>query len=145
MPSPATTRPLPCLYVKSGVDLNGLTPAGARILAVVALAPLALGFDITITCGKEGHTATDPHTLGAALDVRTVDLTPEQVLALYKYCGGQLGSDFFTTLYEVPLHERPALPVELVDLVYTPSNPDAQHLHLQRRIGTAYPGTGQRV
>lgn len=130
----------PRLYVKDGVDLNGMTLAGARILAVVAVAPLVLGFDITITCGREGHPPTDPHTLGSALDLRTADKTSLQIRAMYKYFGSQLGAEFFTTLYEVPLHERPSLDPLLVDYVYTPSNPDEQHLHLQRRINTHYPG-----
>lgn len=130
----------PRLYVKDGVDLSGLTPAGCRILAVVAAAPLVLGFDLTISCGREAHGPEDPHTIGSALDVRTNVLTPEQILALRNYCQGQLGPDFFTVLLEVPVAERAALDPRLAGMVYIPSDPDAQHLHLQRRIGTNFGG-----
>ena len=135
----------PRLYVKPGVSLNGLDPAGCRILAVVSSAPAALGHDLTITCGLDSHGPTDPHTLGAALDLRPVDLTPTQIITLYKYFAQTLGPDFFTTLYEVPHADVPTLDPLLVDYVYAPSNPTAAHLHLQRRIGTVFTPTPIQV
>src|SRR5262245_54755340 len=108
---------LPQLFIKPGVDLNGLRPAGCRILAVLTAAPLALGFDITISCGLEGHGSTDPHSRGEAMDVRTLGLTATQVFRLYGYCTSQLG-DLFTVLYEVPEAERSHVDPLLQPLIY---------------------------
>lgn len=125
------------LFMKPGVDLSGLALGGCRILEVVAAAPARLGHAVTITCGREAHAPTDHHTLGEALDLRTHDLTPEQVLALYKYMAAELGAQF-TVLYEVPIGQRAGLDPLVADLVYAPSNPNAQHLHAQVKNGVTY-------
>lgn len=129
----------PRLRFKPGVVLENLGPGGAKILSVVALAPMVLGFDITISCGEEGHGPADPHTGGDALDVRTKDLTPDQIIQAIGYFHGQLGTALFTVLFEVPQAERDALDVTLLEYVYTASNPDAAHIHLQVRKGVIFP------
>ncbi|WP_460292378.1 hypothetical protein, partial [Bacillus cereus] len=57
--------------LKPGVKLDGLAPAGIRILAAIDAAAQVLKRDLTVTCGTEGHPPTDPHTCGEALDLRT--------------------------------------------------------------------------
>lgn len=135
----------PCLHVKPGVDLSRLDPGGCRLLAVVAMAPLALGFSLTITCGNEGHGPDDPHTLGKALDIRTRDLTPLQVLLLLQYLDQQLGTDLFTALYEVPAADRDAQDALLQQYIYRDSDPSGPHIHAQVRKGREFPSTPRPV
>lgn len=136
---------VPRLYVKPGVDLNGLQPSGCRILAIVAMAPLVLGFDQAITCGREGHKPGDPHERGEGLDVRTKDHSPLEILQMIAYYTQQLGTEFFTILFEVPVAERPRLDPALLPYVYQPSDPDAAHLHLQERKGKEFPSSPRPV
>jgi hypothetical protein len=131
----------PKLHVKAGVDLSTLEAGGCRILSVLALAPLMLGFSLTISCGNEGHGPDDPHTKGNALDIRTRDLTPLQILQLHAYAQQQLGTELFTVLYEVPIAERAAIDDSLQAYIYGPSDPNAQHLHLQVRRGKEFPAS----
>lgn len=135
----------PRLYVKQDVILDGLDPGGCRILSVVALAPLVLGFDQTITCGREGHGPDDPHTLGKALDLRTRGRSPLEIIQMIAYYQQQLGGDFFTTLFEVPVADRPTLDPALLEYVYDKSDPAAQHLHLQVRRGKEFPSAPRPV
>lgn len=128
----------PRLYLKPGVDLNGLTPAGGRILAVVAVAPLILGHDLTITCGREGHGPDDPHSLGSGIDCRSVGLTADQKLAFWKYASQQLGTEFFTVLYEVPTLDGET-DQRLRDIAYVNAGASAEHFHLQIRKGVTFP------
>lgn len=130
---------MPRLYLKPGVDLNGLAPGGCRILSIAALAPLVLGFDQLISCGKEGHGPDDPHTHGDAVDLRTRDHSPLEVLQMISYYQQQLGTDLFTVLFEVPEAERASIDPMLQEYIYLPSDPDAQHLHLQVRKGRVFP------
>lgn len=129
---------LPRLYILPGVDLNGLQPAGCRILAIACYAPLHLGWDVYITSGKEGHQEGDPHTRGEGLDFRTKHLTVEQKLKQLVYFRQQLGPTFFTVLYEVPVLQRAALDPSLLPYVYLPSDPNAEHMHCQEKKGTDY-------
>lgn len=141
MPPFPTANPfarLPKFSIKPGVVLTSLEPGGARILAVAAAAPLRLGFDVTVTCGNEAHGPTDPHTLGKALDLRVIGLSPEQIVALYKYLVTELG-ELFTVLLEWPTAKRAGLDPRLLDLLYAKSEPTAEHLHVQVRIGQQFP------
>lgn len=128
--------------MKPGVDLSGLQAGGARILAVAAHAPLELGLDVTVTCGKERHPPTDPHSLGNALDIRVIGLAPDDILRLYGYLSTTLGS-LFTVLLEWPLKDGdPPLDPRLESLRYkSQTAATAPHLHIQVGKGKVFPST----
>lgn len=115
---------------KPGVKIDGLAPSGVRILAALDGAAQTLKRDLTVTCGREGHAVTDPHTQGAALDVRTKDLPEGTIIALVAALKKTLGTDF-TVLYETP--DRP-LGV-LAALAFVNPAALAPHLHIQLRRG----------
>ncbi len=127
---------IPCVRFKDGVKLDPMTPALARILAALDIAARWRGHDLTVTCGREGHPLTDPHTRGQAIDVRVLDLSPDDVLKLFQYLRALLG-DLFTILYEVP-----ATPVNggLKNIATVNPKATAAHFHVQvsKHVG-AYP------
>lgn len=126
---------IPCVRFKDGVRCDPLTPTLAHLLWALDCAARIHGTDLTVTCGREDHDPGDPHTRGAALDVRVADLSPDKVLAVYKYLASTLGADF-TVLYEAP--NKP-MDATLAKIVYVNASATAAHLHLQPRKFTVYP------
>lgn len=113
------------ILVKPGVDFGKeLAPAGARILDALKQLVKPYDYNITITSAREGdHSGpTDPHKLGEAFDIRTKDLTDLQK--------NRLLSDLKTVLYTSPMPRFFAF-------LEAPGTPN-EHLHVQRRKGTAY-------
>mgnify|MGYP007100068665 CR=1 FL=1 len=120
------------------VRLTGLRAAGIRILAAVDSAAQLLKRDLTVTCGVEGHPPTDPHTQGAALDLRTKDFLECTVLALVAALKKTLGPDF-TVLYEVPSKPLGVL----ASIAYVNPDATAPHVHVQLKRGFGpYPAEG---
>lgn len=68
------------IKVKPGVKFDVVAPGGFLILAAIKKASKDLGIDLTITSGTDGkHSGpNDPHYSGAAIDLRSRGLTPEQ-------------------------------------------------------------------
>ena len=127
---------VPCVRVKDGVKIDPLTPALARILSALDIAARWRGHDLTITCGREGHPAGDPHTIGRAVDVRVLDLTPDATVKFYQYIRSLLG-DLFTVLYETPIQPTYAA---LQNIAYINTKATAAHFHIQLAKGQAdYP------
>lgn len=122
--------------MKSGVSLDGLAPAGARILSAIAEAAAVVGVDLTITNGTEGHGPTDPHTTGEAIDVRTAGLPTDVLVGLVLEVQQRLGTAF-TVLYEVPSPSAVPDP-RLLTVYYLNPGASASHLHIQRKKGTVY-------
>jgi len=124
----------------ASVDLAGLDAGGQWLKAVLdaqsdaLVSAGTLQAPLVITCGCEGHGPTDPHTLGHALDVRTDDLTPAQIRAVYVALVEALGRQF-TVLWEVA--PGATVPPELADLAYV-GPVTAPHLHLQVRKGHTF-------
>jgi hypothetical protein len=114
-------------------QVHDLQPAGARILAVLAHVAMLEQCTLTITCGREAHGRTNPHTLGKAFDVRTKDLESTRVLRVYDHARRLLGRDF-TVLYEVPVLARAGVLAEIATVNPAASAP---HLHIQLRKGLA--------
>jgi len=127
---------IPCVRFKSGVTLDPLTPALARLLTAVDMAARVAGYELTVSCGREGHSENDPHTLGKAIDVRARDLTPEQVLTTHHDLRQILPSDLFFLQYETP-----ATPTNgaLRNIAVVNPGATAPHFHLQVRHGQVYP------
>lgn len=65
--------------VKPGALFDRIDPAGFRLLGSLDRVARAMPVDLVVTCGSDAHPASDPHTLGRAYDVRTRDLTPDQI------------------------------------------------------------------
>ena len=125
------------LRLKTGVSLSDLAPAGERIRAAFEMASDALGIDLTLTCTTADHKPEDHHSKGEAIDCRTYDLSADEIVSLYRFMGVELGPGF-TVLYEVPIGQRDNLDPRVAELVYAPSNPNAQHLHVQLRNNTTF-------
>lgn len=130
---------IPCVRFKSGVRVDPMTPALARIICNLDMAARIVGVELTVTCGRESHGAGDPHTLGKALDVRAADLTPEKIIQNYHYLQSVLG-ELFTVLYEVP-----TAPVNgaLNNIAYVNADATAPHFHIQLKKGVEYPPVSQ--
>lgn len=116
-----------CVRFKDGVRLDQMTPALARIIAALDIAARWKSQDLTVTCGREGHPASDPHTAGRAVDVRTRDLSPDDTVKLYTYLQSLLG-DSFRVLYESPI---PPNYIALKRIAYVNAGATAPHFHIQ--------------
>ena len=124
-----------CVRFKPSVLLDPLTPALARILGALDTCARRLNVDLTVTCGRESHGLADPHTLGAAVDVRTRTLTAEQTGLAFQYLRATLG-ERWTVLYEVPARPEPA---RLAVIATVNPHATGPHFHIQARKGTVYP------
>lgn len=116
------------------VKLDPLTPALARLISVLEQAAQIVKRDLVITCGREGHAATDPHSLGMGLDVRTRDLPDGPLLALLAFLRTTLGPAW-TVLYETPL--RPA--GVRGQAAWVNAKASAEHVHIQPIKGSVWP------
>ena len=125
---------VPQVRVKDGVVLHPLTPALIRLLAVTDQAVRVLGRDLTVTCGREGHSVTDPHTRGEAIDIRTRDLPEGTIFTLVNWLRTALGPAW-TVLYEVK--EKPN--GVLASMAYVNPDASAAHVHIQPRKNTSWP------
>jgi hypothetical protein len=126
----------PILEFESTVQLKSPpTAAGSRILGTLERAGRTLGFNVLVTCGTEDHPPEDPHTLGEAFDVRTLNFTPAEIVTLLHWLQAELGEAFYCQ-YETPTAPRSAILAALAVV-----NPAAtgEHLHVQRAKGTVYP------
>lgn len=113
--------------VNAGVTLDGLAPEGITILGAIDRAARTFNVDLMVTSAVR-HADTDSmHSLGKALDVRTLNLTSEQIIALYWWFTVELGPSFIV-LFESPNPSQ--LPSELRAIVYYNPQATAQHLHL---------------
>lgn len=112
-------------------------PAGVVILAALPVAASAVGVDVLVTCGAEGHGPTDPHTLGEAFDLSSA-YTPSQILALKAAL--ELALSNLTDAPIDVLYECPRMPMDarLQSIVYLNPKATAPHFHIQRRKGTVY-------
>lgn len=113
---------------KPGVTLNGLGSAGVRILAALDDASQFFKRDITVTCGTDSHPPSDPHSEGAALDIRCSDMPEATVFAFVKWMQKTLGPDF-TVLYESPTKPLGVL----ASIAYVNAGASGPHVHAQLR------------
>jgi hypothetical protein len=128
----------PFVSTKADVKLDGLAPAGFVIAAACVMAATATGMPIIVTCGREAHGPTDPHTLGEALDLAVNTYTATQTLAMKAALEAALA-----VLADAPfdvLYERPDQPTDarLAAIVYLNPKATGPHFHIQRRKGTQY-------
>lgn len=126
----------PVVRCLDSVKLDPMTPALVRLLSVLEQAAQTLKRDLVVTCGREGHAPTDPHSRGLALDVRTRDIADGPLIALLAFLRERLGPAW-TVLYEVPV--RPA-GVRGQGAWVNPKA-SAEHCHIQPVKGTSWPTT----
>jgi hypothetical protein len=109
--------------VKDGVQFTIIRPAGFRILSAIDQEAANLDYDLTITSACDGpHSGPgDPHHTGEAYDIRTHDF-PNGPLKKQVLDGimQKLGWDCFYGFLEA-------------------EGTDNEHIHCQRKKGTAYP------
>lgn len=122
---------------KDGVlPINTLAPAGVRILGALDITARRVKHDLVVTCADKEHSASDPHSLGEAFDVRTHDLADDDMKR--------------TVLRELmlELQDDPELDTleqtsgglatrRFFGWIEHPNEPN-EHLHVQRRRGTTY-------
>lgn len=126
---------IPCVRFKDGVRLDPMTPALARLLTAVDMTARMQGVDLTVTCGREFHALTDPHTRGAAIDVRVTNLNADKIVTSYHYLRSLLG-DLFTVLFETP-HAWTEDAIQKIAFVNAAAT--APHFHIQVKKDTIYP------
>lgn len=112
---------------KIGVNLNGLAPEGFTIVGAIDRAARTFNVPLVITSASRPDDGDSMHGIGKALDVRTTNLTSEQIVALYWWFTVELGPAFLV-LFESPSVVN--LPSELRAIVYLNPSATAQHFHL---------------
>ena len=120
---------------KPTVVLDPLTPAHARLISILEQVSQLCEVDLRITCGREGHGDTDPHTRGEALDVSVRDLANATIVRMWHLFRAMLGPAW-TVLYECP---TPPTTAALIGIAYVNAAATAPHFHLQPRKGTRWP------
>lgn len=123
------------LRLKDGARLDGLAPAGFRLIGVLDKIVRAQPFDLTITEGTGAHPPNDPHTKGQALDVRTHNLTDEQKRFVLQ--------SVLLELAESPLDQPLPVSIGFATMQFYgqlehPGQPN-EHLHFQQRNGALFP------
>jgi hypothetical protein len=113
--------------------MDPLTPAGIRMVSALDSAAQRFKADIVVTCGREAHPPTDPHSLGKALDVRTLGWPEMRIVSVYNHLQEQLGPDF-TVLYEVKVKPNGVRG----GIAYVNPDATAEHFHLQVKKGTTF-------
>jgi hypothetical protein len=109
------------------VTLDGLAPEGYTILAAIDRAARLFNVELVITSAVRAGDEGSMHAQGKALDIRTLSLNAEQIIALYWWFTVELGQSFIV-LFESPTPSN--LPSELRSIVYYNPNATAQHLHI---------------
>jgi hypothetical protein len=119
------------------MDRLGL--GGAAILGALGRAALSLSFDVTVTCGTEGHPPEDPHSLGNAFDVRSHGLSAACKQSLLSLVVGYLAELDTPHVALVPTSGGLASPAFFGFL----EQPDTEqeHFHFQVRHGRTFPVT----
>jgi hypothetical protein len=111
----------------AGVQLDGLAPEGYTIVGAIDRAARLFNVDLMITSAVRPEDTDSMHSVGKALDVRTLTLTSEQIVALYWWFTVELGPTFIV-LFESP--NPSSLPSELKAIVYYNPAATGPHLHL---------------
>ena len=124
------------LKLKPGVSFDGLQPEGDEIRQALEDVSALIGVDLTITCTTRDHSEADPHTHGYALDVRTLDLTPPQIVQVFRSAWKRLGTEQYTVRFEVKTKDEfAALPADLQEIASINDKATTRHIHIQFRKG----------
>lgn len=115
------------LTTKDGVKLTGLAPEGFTIAGAVERATRVFNVSLVITSAVRPDDSDSMHSLGKALDVRTANLTTDQIIALYWWFTVELGAGF-VVLFET--NSPASLPSELRAIAYYNAGASANHFHL---------------
>ena len=118
--------------LKPGVQIDGLQPAGIRILSTIDQVAKMSGLNLVITCGTEDHPPDDPHTRGVALDIRSDGLPVVVIEQIHESLIDGLGP-MFTVLYECPTAPQD---MRLAAIAYINASASAPHFHVQLKRPT---------
>lgn len=123
---------------KDGVlPIGHLAPAGVRILGALEVTARRLGHDLTVTCVDKEHPPSDPHSLGAALDIRTHDLPDDVKRTMLKELMLEL-SDAASQMDAPMLVSGGWATMHFWGWIEHPGEPN-EHIHTQLRKGVSYP------
>lgn len=112
---------------KVGVNLNGLAPEGYVIVGAIERATRVFNVNLTITSAARPDDLDSQHGAGKALDVRTLNLTTQQIVALFWWLHVELGPSF-VVLFEVPTTAD--LSSELRAIAFVNAGASAPHFHI---------------
>ena len=83
------------MKIKQGVCITGIRPEMVVGLMVVNSIFTELGYELVITCGLDGkHSLTSLHYAGAAVDIRTRDMTTSDIGEAMRMISAALPNDF---------------------------------------------------
>jgi len=112
---------------RAGVTLTGLAPEGLRIVGAIDRAARTFDVDLVITSAVRPEDADSMHSVGKAIDVRTSNLTVEQIAQLFYWFKTELGNEFIV-LFETP--SLPAVPEPLRNVATVNPAATGVHFHL---------------
>ncbi len=115
------------LTTKTGVMLTGLAPEGFTITSAIERATRVFNVNLVITSAVRPDDSDSQHAIGKAVDVRTANLTEQQIIALYWWLTVELGGNF-VVLFEVP--SVTGLTSELRAIAYLNVGATAAHFHI---------------
>lgn len=120
------------------IRFDPLTEAHAWMLAALVRVCQACAVTLEVTCAREGHPQSDPHTRGQALDLSVTHLSAPMIVRVYAQLQEILGPAW-TVLLETPDPIDPVREPQLVRIATLNRGATARHLHIQPRIGTVWP------
>ena len=121
--------------LKPGVVLDRLAPAAYVILDAIREASIRLGQELTVTCGNEAHPATDPHSIGEAIDVRSKPFGPDLKLKVLDTIMQVLAEWHGEAV--VSLNDTQRATAQFFGQLENLGFP-TEHFHIQRRKNTKY-------
>lgn len=124
------------ILTKAGVQFAHIAPAGFRLLSALERTSRLLNVDLTVTSGTDGaHSGpTDPHKRGCAYDVRTKNLTGQQVAAVLRQVMLECADSD-----EAPVEASGGLVTEKFFGFHEAPDTPGEHLHFQLRRSKTYP------
>jgi hypothetical protein len=128
------------LSIKDGtVTMDPMTEALLYLVGVLGQTVSRCGVSLVITCAREGHPATDPHSRGQALDVSVHNLSAPMIVRVKGFIESLLGPTW-TVLFECPPTAAPTVDEpQLVGIATINPGASARHIHMQPKKGTAWP------
>ena len=103
------------IICKQGVQFTKFRTETLKLMTVADACYKAFGCTCRITCGTDGHSLTDPHTNGYAIDMGTHELPEEKKQPILKAIQEAAGPDYYIFLEA--------------------QGTDNEHFHGQTRIG----------
>jgi hypothetical protein len=86
------------ILTKDSVRFRLIRSETLRLMQIADEAYKKHGFQLTITCGTDGHPPDDPHFNGYAIDMRTHGIPEASKAAILQYMVEEAGPDYYIFL-----------------------------------------------